>query len=140
MHAKKNLTRKQISIINDLFTGESEEDEILEKHKVSPAVFNKWLTDENFKNEFVRRIEWLNLQSQALVARYTSTAAIKLVELTESKNSETARKACLDIISLPKTNPLKPANQSEHDNNSPPQLSPQTAGKILEIMANEKNN
>lgn len=131
------LNKKQLSVIDDLFASQADEPAIFNKHKVSRHTFNKWLVDENFKAEFIRRIEWLNLQSQALIARYASLAAAKLVGLTESENQETRRKACLDIISLPKQNTIKPATNSTQENSPYQRLNPQTAGKIMEILANE---
>ncbi len=119
---------------------QSNESDILQKHNIRKTTFNRWLGDENFKAELACRIDWLNLKSQALIARYASVAAMRLVALTESEKEETARKACLDIISLPKTFTKK--NETVSNNNditiNDTTLSPETASVLLEALAKEK--
>ena len=140
MSGKSALTRKQLDVIDDLFKGELEENEILQNHKINRAVFNRWLNDENFTNEFHHRIEWLNLQSQALIARYASLAAAKLVALTDSQKEETRRKVCLDIISLPRLTAQKqPDTHTNADPQAAESLHPKTASRLLEALAGDKN-
>ncbi|MFA5423863.1 MAG: hypothetical protein WC374_08405 [Phycisphaerae bacterium] len=136
---KSALTKKQMSVIDEMFAGELDISAILEKHKISPRLYDKWLADDGFKAEFTRRIEWLNLQSQALIARYASFAAAKLVALTDSEKEEVRRKACLDIISLPRLDERKSAPQnSDAADDSEPYLHPQIASRLLEALAKEK--
>jgi len=137
MQTKSRLTPKQLAVIDDLFAGDSNAQTVLEKRNIARSRFNKWLADENFKAEFIRRIEWLNLQSQAMIVHYASLAAAKLVELTESDKEETRRKACLDIISLSKTTAQKPAAQIQQEDNHQTQISPETASRLLEVLADE---
>jgi len=99
--SKKTLTKRQSAVIEQLFNGELSEQQVLEKYRVSRTLFSRWLGDELFVREFERRITSARLAGQALIARYSLVAAAKLVALTESQNPETARKACLDVISLP---------------------------------------
>ncbi len=135
---QSSLSKKQLAVIDEMFAGELDTDAILSKHNVTRRLYNKWLGDENFKAEFTRRIEWLNLHSQALIARYASLAAARLVALTDSEKEETRRKACLDIISLPRViekNQMAPADDSPTVEN----LNPQTASRLLEALAQEKN-
>ena len=135
-----NLSRKQLTVIDDIFAGGMDTEEILEKHKVSPAIFNKWLADENFKDNFSQRIDWLNLQSKAMIARYASLAVAKLVALTDSENQETRRKACLDIISLPRANAQKQGDVTQNETALKAEtLPPETASRLLEALAQEKN-
>lgn len=134
------LTPKQHAIIDDLFAGDITTDEILEKHKLNRTMFNKYLTDETFRAEFTHRIEWLNMQSQAIIARYATLAAAKLVELTSSKSQETRRKACLDIISLPKTASAKDSHHVVTNDDTPETLPPDTAAKLLECLAESKKS
>ena len=100
MAKRKKLSKKQLAVIDDLFSGELDERAVLEKHKISRNVYNGWLTDGLFSSEFDRRITSAHRQSAALIAKYAPLAAAKLVQLTESEKAETARRACLDIISL----------------------------------------
>jgi len=136
MADRKQLGKKQLAVIEDMFRGELDEQAILDKHKISKNIYNKWLTDENFIEEFNRRIAWLNRQSELIIARYASLAAAKLVQLTESEKAETARKACLDIISLPK--PALSNSQKATVEPQTKQLSQATCGRLLAALANEK--
>jgi 3-deoxy-D-manno-octulosonic-acid transferase len=138
--SQSTLSKKQLSLIDDIFAGDIDTEAILAKHKITHRLFNKWLGDENFRAEFTRRIDWLNLQSQVMIARYTSLAAAKLVSLTDSQNQETKRKACLDIISLPRLTDQK-QNMSPDNNIEPAEtLHPDTASILLKALAQQKNN
>jgi len=100
MGRRKYLTKKQLSVLEDLFSGDLNEQEVLLKHKLSKNIYNKWLSEERFAELFSHYINGLKRQSELLISRYATLAAVKLVDLTESENQETARKACLDIISF----------------------------------------
>lgn len=131
------ITKKQRDVIDDLFAGEANEQQILKKHKVNRRLYDKWLMDENFTNEFDRRLESARRKSDLIIARFAYLAASKLALLTESENQETARKACLDIISLLRKD--KPASQDETADNSenhPAELPPELAGRLLAALAN----
>ena len=137
MTKRKQLTKRQLAVIEDLFSAELNEQQVLDNHNVSRNIYNKWQTDESFAKEFARKIDSARRQGQLIIARYASLAAAKLVRLTESENQETARKACLDIISLPKQ-PAEETKQSDSKTPSPAaqtQLSAETAGKLLAALA-----
>ena len=139
MARKKRLSKKQLAVIEDLFSGELDEQAVLDKHKVSRNVYNRWLADENFCAEFDRRIDSAKRQGELIIAKYASLAAAKLVQLTESKSQETARKACLDIISLPQV-AKKPqeASEPEQAGEQQPQLSDEAVSRLLAVLAEEK--
>ncbi|GAG42391.1 unnamed protein product, partial [marine sediment metagenome] len=67
-------------------------------------------------------------------------AAAKLVALTESGKEETARKACLDIISLPVSFGQSERQDVPEKNELNPEagLSPALAGKLLAALAKEE--
>ena len=67
-------------------------------------------------------------------------AAAKLVQLTDSDKEETARKACLDIISMLQiaNHSSQVANFDTSESQITPQLSDQTVGRLLAILAEEK--
>ena len=140
--AKKGLSKRQLAVIDDLLAGEFDERAILEKHEVSKRAFNRWLGESVFMAELDRRVEWLNRQSELIIARYKSLAAAKLVQLTESEKEETARKACLDIISVPKSSAQRASQSLDESQATSPQqyqqLSPETASRLLAVLA-EKN-
>jgi hypothetical protein len=145
MDKKIKLNKRQLTVIEDLFNGNLDEQTVLDKHKVSRNLYNKWLTDDAFVGEFDRRIESAYRQSAALIARYAPLAAAKLVQLTESDKEETARKACLDIISMPlfsraKKTPAKGEPEPAEGSSDPVQgfaLPAETASKLLSILAEE---
>jgi len=136
---EKGLTKKQRAVIDDLFAGELDEQQILKKHKVNRRLYDKWLADENFVGEFERRLQSAHWQSKLIIARYATLAAAKLVQLTESANHETARKACLDIINYLRTVQNQPDSTSPEDNSdAPAELPPELASRLLAALASIK--
>ncbi len=139
MYKSRQSVQKQRAVIEDLFTSELEEAEILKKHGVKPALYQKWLTDEQFLEHFERRLVQAHHASRVALARYASLAAGRLIELTMCDQKETARKACLDIIypqnpdTVVRASARDPgeANEDVRATN----LSPETAGRILAILA-----
>jgi hypothetical protein len=130
----KTITKKQREVIDDLFAVEADEQQVLTKHKVDRRLYDKWLTDENFIGEFERRLESARRQSDLVIARYATFAAAKLIQLTESQNQETARKACLDIINLLRPNTeLKSTDLT--DTEQPTELTPELASRLLSALA-----
>jgi hypothetical protein len=128
------LTARQLAVIDDLFAGELNEQQVFEKHRINKRVYDKWLTEENFAGEFDRRVKSAHRQSELIIARFATVAAAKLVQLTESTNPETARKACLDVINyLRQNNQSSPAEQTE--NEQPPDLPPELASRLLAALA-----
>ncbi|MBN2313495.1 MAG: hypothetical protein JXM79_06165 [Sedimentisphaerales bacterium] len=160
MRKAKRLNIRQLAFIGDLFGGKLSEEEALKKHCVSRRLYNKWLTIPAFAEEFDRRIAGLYRQNALLIARNASEAMEELMKLIKGKEEstegktegsekkpekgETVRKACLDIIKMhlsprqtgrPKAPDKKAAPPPEM-----PRLSPQTAGKLLAVLAEEKTN
>ncbi len=132
----KKLSRKQLAVIEDLFVGELDEQAVLDKYNVKRPAFEKWLADERFIEQFNERIIRSFRQSRLIIARYAPLAAAKLVELTASENQETARKACLDIISMDSQRYLGfQDGTSDERQVTSGELSPETAGKILAVLA-----
>ena len=138
MHESKRLTRRQHALLEDLFTGELDEQAVLDKHAVTHHLYEHWLADERFAAQFEQRIAHAYRQSRMILARNAPAAATKLAELAGSKKEETARKACLDIISsyqpvMAPTPPRAPSPQG-----SPaPDLSPESASRLLAILADQ---
>ena len=138
MAKRTKLSKKQLAVMEDLFSGELDEQAVLDKHKVRRSVYNRWLADGDFVEEFDRRIASAHRQSAALIARYAPLAAAKLVQLTESENQETARKACLDIIFLPRIAAPKTeqSDKAKKDGDNPDeQLSEATVSRLLAALA-----
>lgn len=138
----KQLTKRQLAVIEDLFSGELDEQAVLDKHKVSKKLYNKWQSDVNFIEHFDGRIAAAYRQSSALIASYAPLAAARLIRLTESDKPDVARRACLDIISMPRTIsdfrlPIDELKSEAENRKS--KISQQTAGKLLAVLAEEKS-
>jgi hypothetical protein len=136
MSNPKHLTKKQCDVIDDLFAGVAEEQEVLARHNVDRRLFDKWMTDEIFIAEFDRRLASARRKSDLIIARFAYVAASKLALLTESENQETSRKACLDIIGLQQKD--KPASQDDTADNPetrPADLPPELASRLLAALA-----
>jgi hypothetical protein len=131
----KQLTRRQMAVIEDLFNGKGDESLVLAKHELNARVYRKWVTDPVFIAELESRIESSRLQGRLIIARYVPLAALKLVELTEGEKEETARKACIDIISLPETTRRSAITTDENDNAPRHNLSQEMVGDLLRILS-----
>jgi len=142
MDKRKRLSKKQLTVIEDVFGGELDEQAVLDKHGVSRRLYNRWLADELFAGEFNEWIASSRRQGELIIARYAPVAAAKLVALTESENPETARKACLDIISSMLDARRATVNEGRGTRDEPQacQLSEQTASRLLAALAEEKND
>jgi hypothetical protein len=141
MARRKYLSQRQLTVLDDLFNSDLDEQAILDKHKVRRSTYERWLADELFMERFKQHVNGLMRRSELLIAKYSCLAAAKLVELTTSDKAETARRACLDIISVPKIT----SNRSEQPDKAPKesdkqvgQLSDATASRLLAAMAEEK--
>jgi len=134
------LSKKQREVIDDLFTGVTEEQQILDNHKVDRRLFDKWMADVTFVAEFDRRLESARRKSELIIARYATVAASKLAMLTESESQETSRKACLDIIGLLRPD-KKQSDSPEMDDSEtrPADLPPEIASRLLAALAVKEN-
>jgi hypothetical protein len=136
----KPLNVKQLAVIDDLFKDKIEQSGILKNHNLSRKLFEKWLADESFLDHLDRRMAWEYRRGEIMLARSVSKAVSNLMKLTESSQTETARKACLDIITM-RTN-LSAGVQASNDNPKPPAeslpFSHETAGKMLAFLTEEK--
>jgi hypothetical protein len=125
-----SLTKEQLQIIDELFESSGDESTVLQKHNITFSDWQQKLADKDFADEIAARMESPKRQGQIILSKYVPFAAAKLVQLCESENQETSRKAVLDILNLQaglKTqNPVLP---------EPPSLDPVTASKILAVLA-----
>ena len=142
MGRRKHLSKKQLAVLEDLFNSDLDEQAVLEKHKVRRSTYDRWLANKIFAERFKQYVNGLMRRSELLMAKYSQLAAAKLVELTASGKEETARKACLDIISLPKltTNdrPEEADKAKKESDQRAEQLSAATASRLLAALAEEK--
>ncbi len=140
MATPKKLTRRQFALIEDLFVSEVEDQEVLDKHKVSRQLYHKWLADEVFVEQLDQRVAGAHRQSTFLIARYARSAAAKLIRLINCEKEETARKACLDIITMnPSTSLTCTPAPPDDKTKEPTPISPQAASRFLAVLAEENS-
>lgn len=140
MSESKKLTKRQLAVLEDLFTGKTNEQAVLKKHGVARPLYERWLAKERFARQFEQRIAHAYRQSRMILARSAPRAAKKLVKLTNCQKEETARKACLDIISLQcATGPKAPSDTPPASQAPAPaaDLSPKTASRLLAVLAQQ---
>jgi len=139
MSREKPLSAKQLAVIDDLFEG-TQEREILKKHNLSRKLYEKWLADDAFNRRLDRRIEWENRRGEFMLARKARDAVSSLVKLTEQEKGETARKACIDLITI-SANRSAGSSAMQADNPAPgpesPPILPETASKLLAVLAED---
>jgi len=102
MGKRKQLSQRQLDVLKDLFGSDLDEQKVLAKHGVRRSTYNRWLADEVFGERWRHHVNALGRQGELLMAKSSCTAAERLVELLECASGETARKACLDIMRMPK--------------------------------------
>ena len=135
------MTARQLVVLDDLFNSELDEQGVLDKHKVRRNTYERWLTDELFAERYNRYVNHIRRRSELLMAKYSCLAAAKLVELVASDKSETARRACLDIINQTRgagSTHSADSPQAAESKQSNVAFSPETASKLLAVMAEEK--
>ena len=154
MTKAKRLSVRQLAFLGDLFGGKLDEKQTLKKHRVSRRLYNKWLTDPTFAEQFDLRIAGLYRQSELLLAHNATKALEELMKLTKAEKGkkgkqgqkgekgETVRKACLDVIKMhlsPRVagRPKGPGKKEAPPPDSP-ELTPETASKLLAVLAEEK--
>lgn len=139
MTKSKPLTRRQLGLLEALFVDEQDEKDVLDKCKVTRKLFNRWMTEPAFTEQLDKHSETAQRHSALHLARHATKAASKLVQLATSGKGETARKACLDIISMHA--PSSGANASSSET-SPghPALPAETASRILAALVQEKDD
>ena len=136
----KKLSKRQLKVLDDLLSGQMDEAAILKKHKVSIPIFRNWLSRDIFIEELRFRIEASRRQSEIIISKVAPIAAAKLVELTESEKEETARKACLDIISLPVgSKTVSPEKMPIGEDAIAGDFSPDLASRLLKALAEEND-
>jgi len=141
---EKKLTNRQLKVIRDLFETSYDVELVLQKNNIRPATLDKWMASEDFLQHFDKLIRAGHVESRVIIAKYSTVAAAKLLSLIDSKNPETSRKACIDLINAhnrivseipnePETNETETG--SEADNKILEKLSPETIGRVLQTLS-----
>ncbi len=137
MAKQRYLNQRQLTVLDDLFNSDLDEQAVLDKHKVRRSTYERWLADKLFAERFNRYVNSVRQRSELFLAKYSCLAAAKLVGLTASEKAETARRACLDIINQPKV--ATEVERVEKDSDKQAELlSSTTASRLLAAMAEER--
>jgi len=96
----QKLSKRQINVLNAMFSGDLTLNDILKSCRVSQITYYEWLSDSFFMAAFDKRIDSARAVLTSTLAAYSQAALLSLVNLTRSEKTETARKACLDIVKL----------------------------------------
>jgi hypothetical protein len=135
----KYLTKKQKSVLEDLFSNRLDLQEVLEKWKVKRQTYYKWHAQEYFAAQFNLRLNLAQREPEVIFARYASNVAERLVGLTVSEKAETARKACMDVITHPDRKAKKQSESKTLPVEEPPGPLPQeVASRLFAALADEK--
>ncbi len=136
MAKTRRLRSKQLALIEDLYTGVRDEQQVLKKSKVGGQLLRKWLEDEQFVEELNQRVAGAYWQSTLLIARGAVLAVKRLVELTACGKEEAARKTRMDIVAMNPSTGLTGGRAACDDNTeeSAP-IPPETASRLLAVLA-----
>ncbi len=140
MGRRKYLTQRQLAVLDDLFNSDMDEQSVLKKHRLRRGTYERWLGYEVFRGRFKQYVNVLVWRSERLLAKNTCSAADKLTELTGGENTEVARKACLDIMTISKriSEHLETAKVSASgESKEIPQLSGKRASRLLAALAED---
>jgi translation elongation factor EF-Ts len=127
---KNSVTKKQKDFLTEIIDNRLTVEEAMKKGRINQITLRKWFSSQPFIIELAKRIECLVKRADMLISQHRLTAVERLLRLTDSEKEETARKACLDILKLTSS------GKSTAKEPDMPSFSPQTAAKLLEILAN----
>ena len=131
------LNGKQFAVIEDLVGGEMAETAVLAAHRVSQNDYLQWLKQTDFAALLQFRLDTMRRSAILLIATYAPKAAERLLDLTTNEKPEVARRACLDILTMPQT--LADAgNEAPDKATTEPPIDTQTAAKVLAVIAKAK--
>lgn len=132
------LTEEQLAVIEDLVDGELDETAVLSKHGVSKGDYRQWLEQEAYIAELQFLMDSARRLGMFRIARYAPDAAKSLLALAKDKSKpDVARRACLDILTMPQT--LADGGDEAFDKGTiEPLVDTPTAAIILAALAKAK--
>lgn len=134
-------------VLDGMFAGDQTLNEVLKKCRVSQSTYYDWIGESLFMSAFDRRIDSARAVLQSTLAAYSQTALLALVNLTRCEKTETARKACLDIVKLVQNEEEEQVKQALRLNVMPlpkldfqgKELTPEQSSSILSALASQEN-
>jgi hypothetical protein len=98
-----HISKTQRAVIADLLKNGLNEYEILEKYKISPSRYKKWLQNQVFIRALDAYAVAAERQTRFALIHCQPKAVAKIIKLINEEKGETARKACLDALELRRT-------------------------------------
>jgi hypothetical protein len=135
------LTKEQLKIIYNWIRNEEDETKILKKYRITYKKWAQWLNDENVRQEIKGKVLAAKTRSKLFLARYLPLASAKLIELCNSDNYETSRKACIEILNFAHQNSIESDDEQIDAKDKLPNVSEfdsQTQSKLLAVLAESK--
>lgn len=127
------------AFIDDLVFTDKEEQEILDKHKISRRRYYAWLGDARFLDRLQNRIQASRNRNTLRIARHAAKAVDKIIDTLADSRSTAARKARLDLITLDKGTLKTAAADASADRSTPqpqtPTLTPEQRNAVLAALA-----
>ena len=137
---KKAASKSKALVAVDEILKGGEGAEVLKHHRIEPEAFDKLLNDPKFALQVSNRIGLSIIRTKLLIAQYAQAATAKLISLTECEKEETARKACLDVITLATKQSditLQKEKVSEIVESANAPITPDQASKMLAVLADD---
>jgi hypothetical protein len=139
-----HISSRQRAVIDDILKNGLTERQALENHGVTRIRYRRWLKGGLYMQELNDAIDAAMRQQKFTIAHCLPDAAEKLTELLDTEKGETARKACLDIIELQRSDIAPRITQKDTDDQTQNKynLTQEKAAKIWAILAqkNEKTS
>jgi hypothetical protein len=110
-----HISKRQRAVIEDLLKNGLNEYEILEKYKISPSRYKKWLQNEVFIHALDAYALAAERQTRFALIHCQTKAVAKIIKLINDEKGETARKACLDALELRKSEVHKEKMERKFD-------------------------
>ncbi len=131
------LTEEQLAVIEDLVDGELDETAVLKAHGVSKDDYRKWLKQQAFIAELQFLMDSARRLGMFRIARDAPEVAKRLLALTKCDKPDVARRACLDILTMPQTL-ADGGDEASEKGTIEPVIDTPTAAIILAALAKAK--
>ncbi len=132
------VSKKYQKIIDKWIKNDGDETELTKKYHISYKKWANLLRDKYTINAIEGRVELAKRKSQLLKAKYLPLATAKLIELCNSENNETSRKACVDLIKEEIKEKCTDSKTETGAEESGKEVNPETASTILAVLAEKK--
>ena len=128
------ITRLHRAVAEALVREQATPAEIRQRFHISPATLARWEGEPAFQALVGEVEERSRRRARWLFVTFAELAAARLVKLTEAENAETARKACLDVLTRAELTPSRETPREEQAA-EPPLIDSETRRRIYELLA-----